>query len=272
MKGDMFVKVENQETPKPSNFLADRIALSFLKKVGFFISPGWCNICLMPTWFVIRNQNLREDVLCLWCRSFNRKRQIMYVFNKMHSGENDLLIWNTEDRGSFHERLKKAYGGHYFSSEYFGDDIVSGALVNGVRHENMCQTSFRSNSLDFVFSGDDLEHIPEAQVALNEISRVLKENGKFIFTVPFHVDSMTNEVRAKRGPDGRVIYFKDPQFHADPVEPSGRILVYTIFGWELIRMCAKAGLLCEVYKTYAPICGILGSNGIVFVCHKKGKR
>jgi SAM-dependent methyltransferase len=196
----------------------------------------------------------------------------MYVFNKMHSGENNLLIWNTENRGSFHKRLKKVYRGNYFSSEYFGDDIVSGTFVNGVRHENMCQTSFHSNSLDFVFSGDDLEHIPEPQMALNEIARVLKEDGKFVFTVPFHADSMTNEVRAKRGPDSRIIYFKDPEFHVDLVNPSGRILVYTIFGWELIQMCAEAGLVCEVYGLHASQYGILGSNQIAFVCHKPGKK
>jgi SAM-dependent methyltransferase len=252
----------------------DRIVNWFISRLGVFPLPGWCNICRMPTFFFIRNENLREDVFCHWCGSFNRQRQMMYVFRRMCTANrtNDTIIWNTESRGSFHERLKKKFQGSYLSSEYFGDDIVSSTFVNGVRHEDMCRTSFHSNFLNFIFSSDDLEHIPEPQVALNEISRILKENGKFIFTVPFHVHSSVNEVRAKRNPDGGLIHFKDPEFHGDPLRPSEGILVYTIFGWELIRMCAKAGLLCEVYKTYAPMCGILGSNGIVFVCHKKGKR
>jgi SAM-dependent methyltransferase len=190
----------------------------------------------------------------------------------MHSGENDLVIWNTENRGSFHERLKKVYRGNYFSSEYFGENIVSGTFVNGVRHENICQTSFHSNSLDFVFSSDDLEHIPDPQMALNEISRVLKRTGKFIFTVPFHVHSITNEVRAQKSPEGSITHFKDPDYHGDPIRPSEGILVYTIFGWELIKMCGDAGMLCEVYGIHAPQHGVLGSNAIVFVCHKTGKR
>lgn len=41
-----------------------------------------------------------------------------------------------------------------------------------------------SASFDFVFSNSVLEHIPELDPVFTEVSRVLKTNGKFIFTVP----------------------------------------------------------------------------------------
>lgn len=39
-------------------------------------------------------------------------------------------------------------------------------------------------SFDFVFSNSVLEHIPDVESVIKEISRVMKKGGKFIFTVP----------------------------------------------------------------------------------------
>ncbi|MGB7061949.1 MAG: class I SAM-dependent methyltransferase [Candidatus Zixiibacteriota bacterium] len=41
-----------------------------------------------------------------------------------------------------------------------------------------------SNSFDFCFANSVIEHIPDVDDVLAEVSRVLKPNGKFIFTVP----------------------------------------------------------------------------------------
>lgn len=194
----------------------------------------------------------------------------MHVFEKLCSGNKKINIWNTESRGSFHKMLERTYGVRYVSSEYLGDGLVSGILVNGIRHEDMCRTSFDSDSLDIIFSSDDLEHIPDPQEALNEIARVLKPAGRFIFTAPFNADSGSNDVRAAKKSDGSISHHKEPYFHEDPLNPSEGILVYTIFGWELIRMCAKAGMTCRVHKMYIPLQGILGENALVFNCQKKG--
>jgi ubiquinone/menaquinone biosynthesis C-methylase UbiE len=41
-----------------------------------------------------------------------------------------------------------------------------------------------SNGFDFCFANSVIEHIPDVDDVLAEVSRVLKPNGKFIFTVP----------------------------------------------------------------------------------------
>ena len=45
--------------------------------------------------------------------------------------------------------------------------------------------SVKTETYDYVFAMEVLEHIPTPQDAVNEIFRVLKEDGKFIFSTPF---------------------------------------------------------------------------------------
>lgn len=50
--------------------------------------------------------------------------------------------------------------------------------------ESAEKISLPDNLLNFIFSNSVLEHIPDVDTVLNEISRVLKKNGLFLFTVP----------------------------------------------------------------------------------------
>lgn len=72
---------------------------------------------------------------------------------------------------------------------YIGVDI----LISGHNHENSVvdvfydgqQLPFADDTFDVVFSSEVLEHVPNMSSSLNEIYRVLKPGGKFIFTMPF---------------------------------------------------------------------------------------
>ena len=43
--------------------------------------------------------------------------------------------------------------------------------------DNICNSSFKSNSFDLVFSWNVLEHIQQPELAISEIHRILKPNG-----------------------------------------------------------------------------------------------
>ena len=45
---------------------------------------------------------------------------------------------------------------------------------------------FNDATFDHAFSNSVLEHIPDIQPVLNDVSRVLKENGRFVITTPSH--------------------------------------------------------------------------------------
>jgi len=47
--------------------------------------------------------------------------------------------------------------------------------------------SYKENSFDKVFAMDVLEHVPQEEKAIREISRVLKPNGKLIVSAPIEV-------------------------------------------------------------------------------------
>jgi hypothetical protein len=252
------------------NKITDSIIKCIFKTFKICLLIGWCNNCKMPTIFIVRGDNLREDLSCLWCRSFNRQRQIRYVFDRVFKSYSkpltETVIWNTENSHALHEKLKKLHFRDYISSEFLGQDVSSGAVVNGVRHEDVCSSSFPSNCFDFIFSGDVLEHVPEPRKALFEIHRVLKPGGKHIFTVPFIEGMPQSEVRAIVNSQGVIEYLKDALYHGDPLRKDG-ILVYTIFGEDLKEMCIQAGLKFQKNTFSRLCCGIVG-KAIVFVVEK----
>ncbi len=196
---------------------------------------------------------------------------MQYIFQRELKGYSVkpqlVTVWNTESSNSFHEILKGYFKNRYVSSEYFGADLKSGHFINGVLHEDICNTSFPSNNFDFILSSDVLEHVPNPQKALFEICRVLKPGGKFIFTVPFIENMAQSDIRARLRVDGTVEYTKKAIYHDDPLRPDG-ILVYVIFGEDLSEMCNKAGLIYKKEKFYRRLYGIIGSNAIVLVAQK----
>lgn len=248
--------------------LADALFYTGVKVFKLFAYPGVCNICGRPTLFAITGSNLRENAICVFCRSFNRSRQMYHVFSSQEKPGN-VRIWNMENSGSLHNRLLKTYGINYVYSAYVGKGIESGRMMQGVRHEDVRKTSFPSDHFDIVLSSDVLEHVPNPEQAFAEIGRILKPGGKFIFTVPFLADQDTSDRRAMEDEQGEVVLLKEPQYHGDPLRPEG-ILVFTLFGWDMFEMARKAGLACQVQQIYLLRYGIIGPGNLVFMATKPG--
>ncbi len=258
-------------TPLESTLFAkgvDTVVLAWQRWFMLFAYPGMCRICRRPTLFVVTDSNLRENVICPFCRSFNRVRQLYAVFSLFEKSR-DIRIWNMESSGSLHQRLLADYGNNYFYSAYFGEGIDSGRFVDGVRHEDVRRTSFPNDYFDFVLSSDVLEHVPYPERAFHEISRILKPGGRLIFTVPFLDSSEKSDTRAVINDAGDIQFVKEPLYHGDPLRPRG-ILVFTIFGWEVLEMARKAGLDCSLQKLHETCQGIIGPGSVVFMAAKPG--
>jgi len=103
-----------------------------------------------------------------------------------------------EDEKFAHPMLDVGCGDGLFASTFFEEKIDEGIDISPVQAERAKKTGAYKNvtvadatSLPFkdeyfstVFSNCVLEHIPEIDRVLREISRVLKEDGKLVFTVP----------------------------------------------------------------------------------------
>lgn len=239
------------------------------------VIPGYCPVCGRFTIFGAWQTNWRETGICAICRSTNRQRQIAYVLCMAISNYtgisvrslkdlhkvSSLSIYNTEAHGSLHAALSGLP--NYIASEYFGPEHISGEIINGVRHEDLMSLSFSDNSFDIILSSDVFEHIPQPYQAHQEIWRVLRPNGRHIFTVPFHQTRYLDDVLAKPGKMGKPEIVKEAVYHADPLRPEG-ILVYTIFSLEMLIHLCRIGFRTHMYRLYRPFWGILGSNGLVF--------
>ena len=179
----------------------------------------------------------------------------------------EFSIYNTESNGALHCALKSME--NYTCSEYFGDLDGPGQEVQGIRHENLQKLSFADKSFDLLLSSDVLEHMPSPYAAHQEIFRVLKPGGQHIFTVPFNPGVDEDDIRA-RVVDGQIEYLAEKIFHGDPVRPNDGILVWTIFGQEMVDRLTELGFVVATMRINEPYHGIIGDNAIVFVAQKPG--
>lgn len=90
---------------------------------------------------------------------------------------------------------------------------------------------FDSNSFDLVVSCECLEHVPTPQLALNEISRVLKPSGKLVLTTENYSNAM-------------LLYWlacwlrKEPFNSGEQVQPIEHFFLF----WRVKQMFHQAGL------------------------------
>ena len=68
--------------------------------------------------------------------------------------------------------------------------------------------------------------------------------------------------------DGRIEYLAEKLYHGDPVRPDQGVLVWRIFGAEMLTHLQAIGFAPEVLWLREPRHGILGNNALVFVAHK----
>ena len=61
------------------------------------------------------------------------------------------------------------------------EEIKQGVVV---QNGSITEIAFDTNTFDYVFATEVLEHVPDDLLALREVRRVLKPSGCFIFTVP----------------------------------------------------------------------------------------
>ena len=194
----------------------------------------------------------------------------------------NFTVYNTEAHGRVHELLASKFGAAaYTASEYVSPSAEPGSMHKSpfgmVRHEDLRALSFPNNSFDLVLSAEVFEHIPEPYVALNEVFRVLKPGGSYVWTVPMNTDLQSKDTQlsmlnaAGQRFDAADPAIKSPQFHGDPMAPEGGIVVFQIFGaGELLtKMCQIGFGSTHASSTYSKKYGIVAPGGIMTMIARK---
>lgn len=209
--------------------------------------------------------NYRESLINLQ-NNFNcRLRATVLAIYHLHSKEslNNKEIYLTEELTGFYQFFKKNFK-NVTGSEYLGDSVPGGKVINGIRHEDLTNLSFANNSFDVLVALEVMEHIPDYMKALSEIYRVLKTGGTAIITAPFDCSMYENTIRAVIGKDGKIDHILPPEYHGDPVHTDNGILCFQCFGWEVLDQLKKSGFSnTGTLFTWSLQNGILGEDIMV---------
>jgi SAM-dependent methyltransferase len=214
--------------------------------------------------FVALTDWLRDSYACLRCGSIPRQRAFMEVLEQVAPGWRDLRIHESSPDGASSRRIAGECAG-YDASQYWPDTEL-GSMRDGVRCEDVTRLTFADASLDVFVTQDVFEHVLHPEAGFAEIARVLRPGGVHVFTVPWYWWKPTL-VRARGGPDG-IEHVETPDFHANPVDPAGSLVV-TEWGWDLPDVILRhTGMTTTVHAIRDPRQGIVGAFREVMVSRR----
>ena len=147
-----------------------------------------------------------------------------------------------------------------YSYSHHEPGITSGQVIDGDVYQDLESVTFSDESFDLVITQEVLEHLFKPELALREISRVLRPGGAHIFTVPVFKNRPTL-VRASVSPAG-IDYLLPPDHH-------GTSLVVREWGEDLVDLVANAtGLQTEIHSLHDRHLGLDGEFLDAFVTRK----
>jgi SAM-dependent methyltransferase len=134
-----------------------------------------------------------------------------------------------------------------FAASDFVPGTNPGAVVDGVRSEDLTRLTYPDAWFDLVLTSESLEHVPDFEAALRELHRVLAPGGVHVCTVPILPTVATTYPRAVVRDDGTLEHRAPPICH-----PGGDVgyPVFTEIGLDFPARVARAGF--EVETRFGP--------------------
>jgi len=204
--------------------------------------------------------NLPERFVCPVSNLNNRQRLMAtLLLQAVSSREDCAIIYMPEQVTPFFDWARGTLHGHnVIGSEYLGEGHCPGAVIDGVRHEDLLNLSLADASVDIVVSNDVLEHIPAPEQSFRELARVLRPDGEILLHIPFFLNEGASRKRAELI-QGTIVHHLAPEFHGNPVSPEGS-LVFTDFGWDVLEMARSEGFASATVEIYHSV--LLGHVGL----------
>lgn len=170
----------------------------------------------------------RRNCKCPHCGTIDRVRWQYYVL------ENYTDISRIAGRVLHFapERVIETYIKRNEQIDYYGCDIVQGKAMHVV---DITDIPYRDNTFDYVICNHVMEHIVDEKRAVSEIKRVLKGNGKFIFSFPICADMKTYEDKAIATPEQRLKAY-------------GQKDHVRLYGNDFVERFERYGLKIEIYS------------------------
>lgn len=141
----------------------------------FYIGRRYqCNICNSSLRKFVRQG---DDLLCPVCGSLPRTRRLWELLNSEYLGDNKKVLDFSPSR-SLYRKLKKYPGIHYFSTDRSGD------FISDFQYD-ITSIDVETATFDIIICYHILEHVIDDRRAMQELFRVLKDDGICIIQAPF---------------------------------------------------------------------------------------
>lgn len=208
-------------------------------------SSGYCPTCGAESTFVADHPTLRDNYLCVKCKSIPRERALMHVVETYFPTWEDLTIHEAGPSKRWMNLRLPRKCRHYIPSQLFSDK-PHGSMMDGVRCEDIESLTFKDNSIDLHITQDVMEHVFRPELAFKELARTLKPGGAHVFSVPLVNRERASKRRAAIDLHGVVTHQEPPQYHGNPVSSNGS-LVTMDWGFDIVRHIFDAsGLVTHI--------------------------
>mgnify|MGYP003706083787 CR=1 FL=1 len=192
---------------------------SILNPFGkYFLISDYCNSCQTKSFKIYyplkQNSDLglsyNESGICFSCGSSHRNRVIWDQIKKHIKGD----VYLPTGDGFLHHKLRD-YLSIKFSDYYINPNDVQ----QNIPHQDLTNLTYADNSFDLIISEHIMEHVHDPKKAFNEIFRVLKKNGMYIFSIPFE-----NKAKSLTRIDKNYTEFMPRKYHLDPLRNEGSLV------------------------------------------------
>ena len=231
-----------------------------------FENYGFCFCCNQATKFIAKDVYLRSNYFCDTCGCIPRERVTMYCIEKFFPHWKESVIHESSpiERGTS-IRLRNE-SKVYIASQFF-PDVEPGTIHHGFRCENIEAMTFDNESIDLHVTQDVMEHVFSPDKAFKEISRTLKQDGMYIFTVPLVNKTKPTQICAEYK-NGEIVHLMKPEYHGNPVDNSGSLMTRR-WGYDITDFIYKtSGMISRIIYIDALELGIRAELNEVIVCHK----
>jgi O-antigen biosynthesis protein len=241
---------------------------------------GRCNICGNRTIFFFEDESLyRESLVCNKCFTTSRYRSIARGILLAIKEIKDIKAESIKDLVKSYSNLSDStqfkiydtqvpfYG---FYGAYPIPDMLSQCkwidvetsiyspqqkwgikLRPNVTNQNLEQLTFSDNSFDIVITSDVMEHVRLDDLAHQEIRRVLKPAGVYLFTVPHFRNKSEPLIRvAVIDPldPSKDQFLMEKEYHGDANSQDHKGLSYRSYGTNLDNYLRRLGFTVEYSK------------------------
>lgn len=166
---DLYIKNAQLSNMMESNLFSQRYSKYIQENKNFFGFKRYCNICgYRFEKFKTFNSHRPREALCPVCGSLERQRHLYIFIQSIYPFLDGKKVLHFAPESVFKRIFKET------NVEYYDADIVKGRATYQI---DMTDIKFKDNTFDYIFANHVLEHIPNDQIAMNELFRVLKRGG-----------------------------------------------------------------------------------------------